>query len=384
MSVINHFPKQVILGVHSIQKLSKILIDLKVNQVFIIYSASAMKNYLQSLKEQLPAAVFYEISKGEPTIDELKRATNHLKDMQCDGVVAIGGGSVIDLAKAVAVKAMNPQLEISEIPTLSELHRLPLIAIPTTAGTGSEATKIMVLTDTSLHKKLNPSHLSLIPDVVILDADLTRNVPASITVYTALDALTHAIEAFVSTKANPISDYFAKEAIRLIANNIQLVNGNPDNIEIREQLLLGSFYAGIAFSNASTNLAHATGRAIGAKFLLPHGLCVALMHPFVIEFTLESCLDRYEQIAKLMGLSSVQQIAHFLFLLNDRLGVWEAARGTLLESLTDTEIEDLTEQTISGNGILTNRKIPTRVDIQNLFHNLSKRLQTEGSGTRWH
>jgi alcohol dehydrogenase class IV len=383
MSVINHFPKQVVLGVHSIQELSKILIDLKIERVFIIYSASAMKDYLQSLQKQLPKAVFYEISKGEPTIDEMQRVTNYLQDRQCDGVVAIGGGSVIDLAKAVAVKAINPHLEINDIPNLDELHRLPLIAIPTTAGTGSEATKITVLTDTHLHKKLNPSHPSLIPDVVILDANLTRNVPASITVYTALDALTHAIEAFVSTKANPISDYFAKEAIRLIANNIQAVYDNPHNIEIREHLLLGSFYAGIAFSNASTNLAHATGRAIGAKFLLPHGLCVALMHPFVIEFTMESCLDRYEEIAKVIGLSSAQHISYFLFYLNEQLGVWEAG-GMIVESLTEGVIEELTEQALSGNGILTNRKIPTRGDINVLFHNLSKRLQVEGSENRWH
>ena len=383
MSTIAHLPKQVVFGVHSIQELSKILIDMQIKKAFIIYSASAMKDYLWSLKKQLPEAVFYEISKGEPTLDELTRATSHLQEMQCDGVVAIGGGSVIDLAKAVAVKAINLNLEINEIPNLIELCRLPLIAIPTTAGTGSEATKIMVLTDTSLQKKINPSHPSLIPDIVILDADLTRNVPAFITVYTALDALTHAIEAFVSTKANPISDYFAKEAICLISNNILAVYSDPHNIEIRGQLLLGSFYAGIAFSNASTNLAHATGRAIGAKFLLPHGLCVALMHPFVIEFTMESCLERYEQIAEMMGLSSAQEIAPFLFSLNGQLGIWEVG-GMIFERLTDEVIEELTEQTLSGNGILTNRKIPTHVDINMLFHKLSKRLQAEGSWNGWH
>lgn len=378
MAVFVHLPKQVVLGVHAIQELSKIVIDLQINRVFIIYSASATKDYLQSLKEQLSDAVFYEISKGEPTIDELQRATNQLQEMQCDGVVAIGGGSVIDLAKAVAVKGVYPNLEIGEIPTVKELHRLPLIAIPTTAGTGSEVTKITVLTDTKLHIKLNPSHPNLIPDVVILDAYLTRNVPASITVYTALDALAHAIEAFVSTRANQISDYFAKEAIKLITNNIQVAYENPQNIQIREQLLLGSFYAGMAFSNASTNLAHATGRALGAKYLLPHGLCVALVHPFVIEFTLENCRERYEQIAEVMGLSSAQEIGHFLFSLNNQLGVWKAGE-VILDNLTDEVIDAMTEQALSGNGIITNRKIPTNDDIKLLFHKLRKRLQTEGS-----
>lgn len=370
-------PKHIVSGIHSFQKLSELLYEKKWHQPFIIYSRSAIANQLGNMKHQLPNALFYEISKGEPTTTELERAVRKLTKAPCDSVIAIGGGSVIDLAKAVAVCAVNSELALQEIPNKQLLNRLPLIAIPTTAGTGSEATKVTVITDETLQTKLNPAHPDLIPDVVILDASLTENLPRSITSFTAIDALTHAIEAFVSTKANSMSDFYALEAIRLLTNQIEKVFEQPTNLEVRQQLLIGSFYAGIAFSNASTNLAHATGRALGTKFHLPHGQCVALMHPFVIDYSMESAHERYEQIAVLIGLSDVTQLSDYLNQLNTAQHVWKSAYH-LAPLLTDEVIAQLAAQALSGNGILTNRKVPNEEDIQLIFNLLRKRLQTKG------
>ncbi len=369
-------PKHVVSGIGSFKQLQHIAEQKNWVAPFIIYSASALSEQLETMKHDWKQASFFEISKGEPTISELKRAIDELNRGQSDCVIAIGGGSVIDLAKAVAVCAVNPTLVLTDIPNKPFLDRLPLIAVPTTAGTGSEATKITVITDEALQTKLNPAHPSLIPDVVILDASFTVNLPQHITSFTALDALTHAIEAYVSTKANDMSDLYALEAIRLL-KNIEKVFKEPTNIDVRQELLIGSFYAGIAFSNASTNLAHATGRALGAKFHMPHGQCVALMHPFVIDFSMQSASERYKDIAKIIGLSDQMALSTYLNQLNTEQQVWESARY-LAPLLTDEVIEYLANQALTGNGIVTNRQVPTKEDVESIFKALRKRLQNKG------
>ncbi|WP_339216388.1 iron-containing alcohol dehydrogenase [Solibacillus sp. FSL W8-0372] len=369
-------PKHVVSGIGSFKQLQHIAEQKNWVAPFIIYSASALSEQLDTMKLKWKQASFFEISKGEPTKSELKRAVDELNRGQSDCVIAIGGGSVIDLAKAVAVCTINPTLALTDIPNKPFLNRLPLIAVPTTAGTGSEATKITVITDETLQTKLNPAHPSLIPDVVILDASFTVDLPQHITSFTALDAMTHAIEAYVSTKANDMSDLYALEAIRLL-KNIEKVFKEPTNINVRQELLIGSFYAGIAFSNASTNLAHATGRALGAKFHMPHGQCVALMHPFIIDFSMESASERYKDIAKIIGLSDQMELSTYLDKLNTEQQVWESAHF-LAPLLTDEVIEYLANQALTGNGIVTNRQVPTKEDVESIFKALRKRLQNKG------
>ncbi|MEK4129702.1 iron-containing alcohol dehydrogenase [Solibacillus sp. FSL W8-0474] len=369
-------PKHVVSGIGSFKQLQHIAEQKNWVAPFFIYSASALSEQLDTLKQQWSQGSFFEITKGEPTISELKRAIKELNSGQSDCVIAIGGGSVIDLAKAVAVCAINPTLALTDIPNKAFLDRLPIIAVPTTAGTGSEATKITVITDETLQTKLNPAHPSLIPDVVILDASFTVNLPQHITSFTGLDALTHAIEAYVSTKANDMSDLYALEAIRRL-KNIEKVFKEPSNIDVRQELLIGSFYAGIAFSNASTNLAHATGRALGAKFHMPHGQCVALMHPFVVDFSMESASERYKDIVKIIGISDQMALSSYLDQLNTEQQVWESAHF-LAPLLTDEVIEYLANQALTGNGIVTNRQVPTKEDVESIFKALRKRLQNKG------
>jgi alcohol dehydrogenase class IV len=223
---------------------------------------------------------------------------------------------------------------------------------------------------------LNPGHPDLIPDVVILDPQLTLNVPKHITAFTGLDALTHAIEAYVSTQATMFSDMHALQAIELITANIQQAYHEPGNLVAKGKMLLGSFHAGVAFSNASTNLAHALGRALGAKFQLSHGLSVALMHPFVVAYSMESSRERYQKVAQTMGLKKPESLIVYLEELNNEFQVWANAASIVSYSFEDA-IDEMTKNALEGNGILTNRRLPGEEDIRVIYKAMGKRLQKE-------
>lgn len=378
-------PKKLVYGENTFFEIVPNLLNLNVQRVFVLFSGSALKcEFHQSLKQLcLDANIhvsFFEMPKGEPTMALLEIATKLFRKNHCDGVVAIGGGSAIDLAKAVAAISKNESQSFQSLAELKKFDRYPLIAVPTTAGTGSEATKISVLTDSRVHVKYNPGHVDLIPDVAILDPVLTLNVPKYVTAFTGIDALTHAIEAYVSTKANEVTDFFALQAIQMISQSIVEAYHHPKNIEARSQMLLGSYYAGLAFSNASTNLAHAMGRAIGTKWNLPHGQSVAIMHPFVVKYSIESCKGKYDDVAKALGLTDGYQVERYLLNLNQTLQVWDEVKfiGDI-EFLNS--IEEMTRNAMSGNGILTNHQIPTEMDVRQIYldlHEFMKILIVQG------
>ncbi|KAB7707559.1 iron-containing alcohol dehydrogenase [Bacillus aerolatus] len=324
---------------------------------------------------------FFSNYSGEPTTKNVEEAVKQLQDFQGDCVIGIGGGSAIDLAKAVAVFGKNKTIEWNEIPHCLQLKRLPLIAVPTTAGTGSEATKVMVITDPETNVKMNPSHPNLIPDAAVLDPELTLSLPPNFTVYTGLDALTHAIEGYVSNRASMMTDLFALEAIHQIGSALPKVYEDGKDNESRKEMILASCYAGIAFSNASTNLAHAAGRPLGAQFHIPHGLSVALLLPFVMRFGLESCKERYAEIAVALGedpslsidelaKNSIKIIENF----NDTFGIWKDAHKYIQPQKLIESTHVLIADALSGNGIATNRKIPSEHDIEVIYYMLAEKL----------
>lgn len=374
-------PRIIKLGEDSLKEVGKIAKGLKANHLFVVTGSLVTKEPIKSiLKDSIRShglkVTYFSNFKGEPTTEHLHAALVELNGCEADCVVAIGGGSAIDLAKAVSVFSQNKELTFDEISSKEQLERLPLIAVPTTAGTGSEATKVMVITDVQNHTKKNPGHTSLVPDVAILDPALTLSLPKDITAYTGLDALAHAIEAYVSTKATSISDHFALEAIRMIGKALPTVYNNGNDLEAREQMLLASCYAGIAFSNASTNLAHAAARALGTRYHLPHGLCVALLLPFVIEFGLESSEERYTMIAKNLGCKTSELINRIRGY-NSTFRIWEDGIRYLEQAKEiDENLSALVTDALSGNGINTNRKIPTAKDIEKLFQKLLQELNS--------
>jgi len=261
---------------------------------------------LDVIKSSLEAAgipfTVYDQVLTEPTVDHTEAGLKIYKESQADFLVAVGGGSPIDTAKAISALANNPG-KMSDFAGANKIPRpgAPLIAVPTTAGTGSEVTQFTIITDTARDVKMLIASPHVMPKVALVDPLMTLKMPQGITAATGLDALTHAIEAYVSVKAQPITDALALEAIRLIAGNLRQAWSNGDNLEARTKVMIGSLEAGLAFSNSSVALVHGMARPIGAYFHVPHGISNAALLPMVIEFSIPGNPQRYGDIALAMG-----------------------------------------------------------------------------------
>ncbi|MBA9027361.1 iron-containing alcohol dehydrogenase [Peribacillus huizhouensis] len=388
-------PRNILIENGAINHLAKIVASKGGRKIFILMDSFLAKspiNLHQKVKQilmnsGLESKVFTEFS-GEPTTKNVADALFQLNAFQGDCVIGIGGGSAIDLAKALSVFGENKDMEWDTITQYQKLDRLPLFAVPTTSGTGSEVTKVMVITNLDTNIKMNPSHPNLVPDVAILDPELTLSLPPSFTVYTGLDALSHAIEGFLSNKASIMTNLFSLEAIKKIGNALPKVYENGADIESRRDMILASCYAGIAFSNASTNLAHATGRALGARFHIPHGLSVALLMPFVMRFSLDSCRDQLAEIAMALGANpSLGENDKALYVIrtledfNEQFGIWRDGLKYMDSQQLIVEIPTLVTDSLSGNGIATNRKVPTEHDIQVIYYLLAEKLSKMDSQT---
>ena len=252
----------------------------------------------------------------EPVDHNVAAGLSIFREAGCDVLVAVGGGSSIDVAKAIGAMARNPgaitEYAVGGKPLAHP--KVPLVAVPTTAGTGSEVTRFTIITDTSRGVKLLISHPFLIPEVALVDPSLTISMPPLLTMATGIDALTHALEAYISVRATPISDLFALEAIRLIAGNLRQAWANGNNMVARENMMLGSLLAGLAFTNSSVALVHGMARPIGANFHIAHGLSNAVLLAECMEFSLIGAPERFADIAAAMGKEveglSVMEAAH--------------------------------------------------------------------------
>jgi len=238
----------------------------------------------------------------EPTVEFVEEGVKLLKESGCNIILAVGGGTPIDTAKAISVMARNrgkieDYIGANKIPKAG----LPLVAIPATAGTGSEVTIFTIITNTKTNVKMLISSPYLMPKLAIIDPLLTVSMPRGLTAATGLDALTHAIEAYVSRKAQPMTDVLALSAMRLLTANLPLAWADGKNLEAREKTMLGAFQAGLAFGNASVALVHGMSRPIGACFHVAHGMSNAVLLCTVMEFSLSGNTRRYAEIAAAIG-----------------------------------------------------------------------------------
>lgn len=210
------------------------------------------------------------------------------REKQCDSIIAVGGGSVIDTSKGVNILVSENGNDLSEFSGVGVLKRplKPFFVIPTTAGTGSEVTQVAVVSDPEKGVKLPFTSVFLLPNVAVLDPRMTLTLPPHITAMTAMDAMTHAIEAYTGMGKNPLSDAYATSAIRKISQNLMRVLDKPDDADARLELAQASTMAGIAFSNSMVGLVHSLGHSLGALCHLPHGLCMNLFLPYVLEYNL--------------------------------------------------------------------------------------------------
>lgn len=238
----------------------------------------------------------------DPTVTVVEQGAALLRKGGYDGMLALGGGSPIDTAKAMGVLAANGgAMRDYKVPNPIPLAGPPLVAIPTTAGTGSEVTRFTVITDAATDEKMLIASPLLVPSAAIIDYELTLSCPARLTADTGIDALTHAIEAYVSAKANPFSDSMALAAMGRIAPHIRTAVAEPGNRVAREAMMLGATLAGMAFSNASVALVHGMSRPIGAFFHVPHGLSNAMLLPAVTHWSLPGAPARYADCARAIG-----------------------------------------------------------------------------------
>ena len=249
------------------------------------------------------ASVVYLDVKSEPTDQYVAESLSLFQREKCDVIISLGGGSCIDTAKAVSIVATNGGY-IGEYMGAKKLVTeavIPHIAIPTTAGTGSEATDVTVITNTTEDIKMMIKQPAFMPAVAIVDPVLTVSSPKSVTAATGVDALSHAIEAYLSKKAHPMADMMALSAMELIVNNIRDAYFQPNNLDAREAMSIGAMQAGIAFSNASVCLVHGMSRPIGALFHVPHGVSNAMLLPAVLEFSQQACTERLADLGRIFA-----------------------------------------------------------------------------------
>lgn len=240
----------------------------------------------------------------DPTVASIERGVAYLAEGDHDCVVGFGGGSPIDSAKAIAVLGpRGGRMADYKAPHLQDAPGLPIVAVPTTAGTGSEATRFTVITDEATSEKMLCPGLAFLPVAALVDYELTLTKPRRLTADTGIDALTHAIEAYVSRRATPFADEMALVAMRDIAPNLRTAFREPEDRPAREALMRGATYAGIAFSNSSVALVHGMSRPIGAHFHVPHGLSNAMLLPAVTAFSAPAAMARYARCALAMGVA---------------------------------------------------------------------------------
>ncbi len=321
-------------------------------------------------------AVFADVQ-PDPTDANVAAGVEALQAHRADCVIALGGGSPIDTAKVIAVRPTNPE----PLPEFMGLHKirnagLPLIAIPTTAGTGSEATKVAVITDTRRHVKMMMLSVPLLPRVAIVDFELSLGMPKGLTAAVGVDTLTHGIEAYVSQKANAMTDPLALSCINLVGQYLEKAWNDPGNRDAREGMMLAATQGGMAFANSSVCLVHGMSRPIGAVFHLPHGLSNAILLPTVTRFSVSAAENRYADIARTLGAAdsgdpdskACAQLIAWLTALNERLELprLSACKGVTHE-VFDAQVQKMAGDALASGSPGNNPRVPNAEEIVQLY-----------------
>lgn len=377
-------PKHIILGYDAIEQskpyfnsFGKKALIVTDNVMLSLKKVEPLKNMLSSL--EIEYCIFSEIN-GEPTDTMVKEGVKIFLKNNCDFIVALGGGSPIDTMKAIAV------MSTSDLPLSSYMGKniqceVPkMIAIPTTAGTGSEATKVTIITDTQNNVKMLLKGEVLVPEMAIIDPSLALNTPGNITAATGLDALTHAIEAYTSKNANPLSDMFALSAIEKIFKFLPIAFDKTDDRVARDMMARAAFEAGVAFNNSSVTIVHGMSRPIGAIFHVPHGISNAMLLKECLNFAIEGAIERFATLGKTVGLDtnglSEKEIA--LKFLSEVSTLCNYCKIPTLKEYGINEekffssLEKMAEDALISGSPSNTRKVPTKEDIIEIYKKLWK------------
>lgn len=370
-------PQNIIVGKGSLAKLPEVAEKLGGKKAFIISGPHLNKmGIVQSCADAMKAkgiesSVFTE-TEGNPSVETVDKASVAYKESGADFIVALGGGSPMDVAKAVGVVARYGG-SITEYEGADKVPGdiIPLIAVPTTAGTGSEVTAFSVITDHSRNYKLTVFSYKLIPSYAILDAELLTTAPVSVAAACGIDAMVHALEAYISTAASPFSDAMAEKALELIGANIRCYVANRGDIEAAENMLVGSLFAGIAFSWARLGDVHAMSHPVSAYFNVPHGVANAILLPTIVEYNMLAdkgkYLNIYNYIAELPAAPeefTADMLVDELLDLNESLGI---PAGLEEVGVTKDKFDAMAEDAMKSGNIAVNSRSTTKKDVLALY-----------------
>lgn len=379
-----NLPRIMEIGKNARAKLPQILQTLGCHKPLIITDKVMVSlGYVADIQDLLKASQidsdYFDETIPEPTSSSIEAGVAYVKSHQFDSIIAIGGGSPIDSAKAISILAsFGGEISDYKFPRQVNETGLPIIAIPTTAGTGSECTRFTIITDDQSSEKMLCAGMGFLPVAAIIDYQLTMTLPARTTADTGIDALTHAIEAYVSKKANAYSDAQALAAMRLIAPNLQKVYAHPQDEAAREAMMLGATLAGIAFSNASVALVHGMSRPIGAFFHVPHGLSNAMLLPLITEYSIAAAPEKYADCAKAMGVAHIddtheianQKLVQALIEINRDLQVPTLAEFGVQKADFDEIVSTMAEQALASGSPGNNPIVPSIAEMVALYQQL--------------
>jgi len=376
-------PTRIVYGPGAVSRSGEEVISLGAKTILIttdsgVKKAGLLEPVVKSLEEAGVKVVIYDKVVADSGVGIVDEATRVAKENNCELILGIGGGSSMDTAKAVALMVNNPG-NILDYEGLDKFSNdpLPIVAIPTTAGTGSEVTVWAVISDKENHIKTGIGSMKMMPRVAICDPELTLSLPPRVTAATGMDALTHAIESYVNTATQPISEAMAEKSIKLIADNLRLAVANGENVKARDGMLMGSLTAALAFNETRLGIAHAWSSPLGAYYPISHGVANAILLPNVMEFNLIGNPEKFARIAELMG----ENIQGLTLMEAARKSV-EAVRNLMTDigiPLHFKEVADIDEKMIpriaedaikSGNNLVN----PHRPDIDDLIEICRKSL----------
>ena len=369
------------IGSGAIKELGNIMNNMGYKNPLIITDSMMIElGYISRLEEILKSKnIIVDIFKDtipEPTVKSIQNGVNKVKDGNYDSLIALGGGSPIDSAKAISILGkFGGNMKEYKFPRIVDELGIPVLAIPTTAGTGSEVTKFTIISDETTDEKMLCVGKGFMPSVAIVDYELTLSLPQRSTADTGIDALTHAMEAYVSKKANKFSDAQALQAMNLIAPNLRKVFHDGSNREAREKMMLGATLAGVAFSNASVALVHGMSRPIGAFYHVPHGLSNAMLLPSVTEFSIPAATKRYADCARAMEVAlkedsdedANKKLLIELEDINKELNVPTPKEFGINEKDFMNNLEIMAEQALASGSPGNNPRVPDNKEIINIY-----------------
>ena len=328
---------------------------------------------LNKLSDQDLNIVVFDKTIPNPTIENVEEARKIYLDSNLEGIIALGGGSVIDLAKIVGARIACPKKSVQEMKGLLKIRKKTplLIAIPTTSGTGSEVTLAAVITDNQTHHKYPINDFSLIPHYAVLDYTNTLKLPKSITATTGMDALTHAIEAYIGNSRTRETKKMSLEATKLIVNNLKTCYFEPLNIEARKNMLYASHYAGIAFTKAYVGYVHAIAHTLGGKYNIPHGLANAIILPIMLE---EYGTKIHKKLKELAVYSSIAEKQDTEKVASEKFIKWiydinkEMEISTFISEIKEEDLEDLINYALKeGNPLYPVPVLMDKKDFRRIY-----------------